>query len=201
MGRESFNQFKRKISNLEEFSEGWRGKIYIGYLDGQKVAIKTPKSEEFINAINKEAEFLKILNQHNIGSKLIYHGRDFFIYHFIEGNPLKQVLSEENYKSIIYQLLQQGRILDRLKISKDEMHRPHTNVLVDKKGKVYLIDFERAKYSEKPQNITQILQFILSISNKYFPFIEREELIKLAKEYKREQTEERFFNILKYLNL
>jgi putative serine/threonine protein kinase len=201
MEKENFNSFKHKIEKLEEFSKGWRGKIYTGFLDGIKVAIKVPKSEEFIKQIKKEAEILQIVNREGIGSKLIYVGKDFFIYEFIEGKHLIDVLNEDNYKTLIYQLLEQGRILDKLKISKDELHRPYTNVLVDNDLNLYLIDFERSKITEKPQNVTQILQFVMNISSKFMPFVEKEKIIELAKKYKREQTEGNYREILRYLQL
>ena len=200
MERESFKKFSKRLSQLEEFSQGWRGKIFTAYLDGERVAVKMPKSKEFLNAINKEAEILQIVNKHNIGNKLVYVGKDFFAYKFIEGKHFRDVLNKNNYRKLLFQLLEQGRVLDRLKISKDELHKPHTNVLVDKNDKLYLIDFERAKITEKPQNITQILQFIMGISQNYFPELDKQKLIELAKRYKREQTEKNFSSILKYLN-
>jgi putative serine/threonine protein kinase len=200
MVKESFKEFSKRITDLKEFSQGWRGKIYTGYLDNIKVAIKTPKNPEFVNQILKEAEILSIVNKHNLGNKLIYKGKDFFVYEFIEGKPLIEILNETNAKILILQLLKQGRILDKLKISKDELHRPYTNVLVDNDNYIHLIDFERAKRTDKPQNVTQILQFIMNISNDYFPFIEKQRLIELAKKYKREQTEKNFEEILKYLH-
>jgi len=92
-------------------------------------------------------------------------------------------------------------MLDRLKISKDEFHRPYKNVLVDSKNRIYLIDFERAKFTDYPQNITQLVQFVITGGNKFFKDIEKEKLIELAKLYKKNQDEKNFEKILYYLNL
>jgi len=93
----------------------------------------------------------------------------------------------------------QARELDKMGISKDEMHRPYTNVIVDKEGKVHLIDFERAKYSKKPGNVTQLLHFIMTAGKRFFPHIESSDVIKLAKEYKRQPSDENFKRIVNYL--
>ncbi|RMA97272.1 serine/threonine protein kinase [Hydrogenothermus marinus] len=190
----NFKDIKDKIRNLQLIGKGWRGTVYKGVFDGKTLAFKIPNKEEHKKAIQKEGEILSIVNKHKIGGKLHIKGEDFIAYSFIEGKPLKDVLNKENYKNLILQLFQQARTLDKLKINKDEFQRPLKNALVDDKGKVHLIDFERAKFSEKVSNITQLLQFINSLE--YFN-IEKEKLIKLGKEYKNFPTDKNYEKILK----
>ncbi len=194
-----FEDIKPEIKNLETVGKGWRGVVYRGYYNGQLLAFKVPREEIHRKAIKKEAEILKEVNRYGIGGKLKFVGDDFIAYEFIEGKPLKDALNEENVKDLIYKLLIQARTLDKLGISKDEMHRPYTNVIVDKRGNVHLIDFERAKYTDKPNNVTQLLQFIMTAAKRYFPHIEREKLIELAKKYKRQPSEKNFQRIIDYL--
>ncbi|HEV08807.1 MAG TPA: hypothetical protein ENO34_00205, partial [Sulfurihydrogenibium azorense] len=73
------------------------------------------------------------------------------------------------------------------------MHRPYTNVLVDKDLKLYLIDFERATKSLKPQNVLNVTQFILRGKER------TEDLLKLLKEYKLNQSEDNFLRLKDYL--
>ncbi|WP_029522614.1 serine/threonine protein kinase [Persephonella sp. KM09-Lau-8] len=187
-----FKDIKSKIKNLQLIGEGWRGEVYRGYLDNQELAFKVASEEQFIPNIQKEAQILKIVNQYGIGGKLVIAGEDFIAYEFIHGQPLKKVINKENAKALISQLLKQARILDKLGINKEEMHRPYTNVLVDDNLKVYLIDFERSKFSKNLQNVTQLIQFIIGEGSKYFPEFDKEKLIEAAKVYKKIKQKKTF---------
>jgi putative serine/threonine protein kinase len=86
-------------------------------------------------------------------------------------------------------------LLDKLGINKDEMQRPLKNALISKDEKVILIDFERVNFSEKPSNITQLLQFVMRTI--YFKNIDKQKLINLGKEYKKSLNEKTYEKILK----
>ena len=201
MGEVNFKDIKNEIENLEKLGEGWRGKVFKGKYRSDILTFKIPKNPSFLPLINKEIEILKKVNPFGIGGELKIVGKDFLAYRYIDGLHLNEVINEKNYRNIVLQLFLQGRILDRLGISKDEFHRPYKNVLIDKNEKVYLIDFERAKISDKPQNITQLLQFVMTGGKKFFKNVERGKVIELAKDYKRYPTEKNFEKILNYLNL
>ncbi len=201
MEQESFEDIKKSIKNLTKLAEGWRGIVYKGEINSDLLTFKVPKNPSFIPLIQKEGKILSLINQFNIGGRIKILGKDFLAYSFIEGKHLNEVINENNYKSLILQLFLQARMLDRLKISKDEFHRPYKNVLVDSKNRIYLIDFERAKFTDYPQNITQLVQFVITGGNKFFKDIEKEKLIELAKLYKKNQDEKNFEKILYYLNL
>ncbi len=196
-----FEEIKHKIKNLQQIGEGWRGIIYKGEYEGKTLAFKVPSEPIHIFPILKEGEILKIVNKKGIGGKIHIQGEDFIAYDFIEGKELKHVLNKENARKIFSQLLNQSRELDKLKITKEEMHRLHGNVLVNKNLKVYLIDFERAKKSEKPKNITQFIQFLITGGTEYLGKIDKKEAIKLMKEYKRDQSDENFLKIKKFFEL
>ncbi|MDQ7055181.1 MAG: serine/threonine protein kinase [Persephonella sp.] len=168
-----FEEIKNKIENLEIIGEGWRGIIYRGRLNGKDLAFKVASEEQFIPNIQKEGKILEVINQYGIGGKIFLTGEDFIAYQFIQGKPLKKVINQKNGKVITSQLLKQARMLDRLGINKEEMHRPYTNVLVDDNLRVYLIDFERARQGKNIQNVNQLLQFILTEGHKYLPPFDR----------------------------
>ncbi len=194
-----FNHIRSQIKNLQIIGKGWRGIVYRGLYNGLDLAFKVPREEIHKKAIKKEAQILKQLNKYDIGGKLEIEGENFIAYRFIEGEPLIKVINEKNAKDLLYQLFLKARKMDQLGISKDEMHRPYKNVLVDKNGKVHLIDFERAKYSKKPHNVTQLLHFILTAGKRYFDDVDKETVIKLAKEYKASPDDQNFKKIIGYL--
>ena len=190
-----FQEIKPKIKNLQKIGEGWRGNIFKGEFEGKILAFKVPSESIHIHPILKEGEILKIVNKSGIGGKLVLRGEDFIAYEFIEGKELRHIINKQNAKKILSQILEQARKLDKLQITKEEMHRIHANVLVDKDLKVYLIDFERAKRSKKPKNITQFVQFLITGGTEYLGEFDKKKAVELMKNYKSSQTEENFLKI------
>jgi len=199
----SFQDFVTNIKNPSFLKEGWRGKIFVGFFNEKKVAIKVAKSFHLIQNIRKEAEILRQVNEKNIGPKILLEGSDFFVMEFIDGIPFKKILDEVNTLSdVFFDILYQARELDRMKISKNEMHKPYNNaILCEKENKVVLIDFESSQFTEKPKNVTQFISFLLSFlktKGKIYPK-EEKKAIELMKNYKRDYSDESFKEILKFL--
>ena len=199
------NQFlknleSRRISNVNYLTKGHRGLLFTGFYKNKKVAIKTknPKSTA-IGRIENEARWLKELNKHNIGPKLLILGKDYFICEYIDGDLIINYIkkSNRNYiKRIIKNIFNQLFILDKLKIDKEEMHHPTKHIIIQK-DKSYLIDFERAHYAQNPKNVTQFCQFLISsyvselLRNKKI-IIDKNKIIQLAKIYKNDYNIKNF---------
>ncbi|MCX7738191.1 MAG: serine/threonine protein kinase [Hydrogenothermaceae bacterium] len=155
-----FVEIKEKVKNLEKMGGGWRSVVYRGDLDGKTLSFKVPLKDIHRHSILKEGKILQIVNREGVGGKLYMIGGDFIAYEYIDGKHLIDILNHENKEHLLKQLIQQAKILDRLKINKEEMHRPYKNVLVDKELKLHLIDFERAKPTLRPKNLSQVMQFV-----------------------------------------
>jgi len=199
----SFQDFYKNIKDIDFLKEGWRGKIFVGYIDEKKVAIKVAKFPYLINNIKKEAEVLRKVNKKNIGPKILLEGSDFFVMEFIDGIPFKKILDESNTISdVFFDILYQAYELDRMKISKNEMHKPYNNaILCEKENKVVLIDFESSQFTEKPKNVTQFVSFLLSFLKTKGKIYPKEEkiAIEIMRNYKRDYSDESFKEILKFL--
>jgi HemK-related putative methylase len=180
-----------KIKEIKFFSKGKRGVIFEGFLNNKKVLIKTknPNSKATFR-IENEINIIKKLEKYNIGPKIIDNGIDYFIYEFNEGIYFLDFIKENSKQKImnvIKEIFRQLKILDELKINKEEMHNPRKHVIIGKK--VVLIDFERAHFTHKPKNITQFSEFLCSktITDELIKkeiYIDKEMIIKLTKEYK-----------------
>jgi len=194
------------VTNVKKFAMGHRGIIYTGFLRNKKVAIKVKRPDSFaIGAIANESKWLKILNKHGIGPILLRSYKDHFIYLFVEGTFILDFIKQCNNKKIIIavikNILQQCRTMDKLKVNKEEMLRPHKHALVGSSNKVVLLDFERCRFTLKPKNVTQFCQFLV---NGYFQellktkhiSINRKNLLDSAKDYKREQDDRRYKNVV-----
>jgi len=175
-----FSEFIREVKDIREIAEGWRGRVYVGYWNGKKVAIKVAKAPDKVKAIQKEAEILERLKGIKGFPQILLKGEDFFVYEFIEGKPFgKLKVSQEEKKKLLREVLEKAYLLDKLGINRDEFSNIYKNVLVNDKGEVFVIDFDRGTFKENPSNVRQFLQLL-----KREGFITQEEAIELGKKYK-----------------
>jgi release factor glutamine methyltransferase len=188
--------------NIKKFAKGHRGIIWKAKLKNKAVAIKTKLlSSEAVGNIEREAEWLKLLNRKGIGPKLLFEGKGHFAYQFIEGIFIKDFIKKANknrLKKVLKEVFRQCFILDQLKMNKEEMHHPIKHVIIGKK--VVLLDFERANKSISPRNVTQFCQYIINqraeLNKKGFK-IDREDMIALARNYSKKMDKENLNKILK----
>ena len=132
---------------------------------------------------------------------------NYFAYEFVVGKFIMEFLeisSKKNIKQIILKIFDQMKKLDDLKINKYEMHHPLKHVLIDNKNKVTLLDFERAKYSENPKNVTQFSDFIISDNLKNIfqeknLIIDNRTIMDYARKYKKEFSENIYGDLIKYI--
>ena len=184
---------------MKYFSKGKRGRIYLT----SKYAIKKAEPKR----IKNEVSWLKILNDYKIGPKLVNYDKNYFKYEFIRGTPIIEFIKNNNkivIKKILFDVLKQCRIMDKLNVNKKEMHNPVKHIII-KRDKACMIDFERCYSTSKPKNVTQFCQFILSnklknlLIQKRFK-INRNKLLKSLVKYKHSQNENNFKEILKLIN-
>lgn len=197
---------KKGLRNIKKFARGHRGLLYKANLKNKKVVIKTknPKSKAKARIAN-EVKWIKILNKYKIGPKLLFPGREYFIYEFVEGDFILDFIEKSDKEGVIKtikNIFNQLYVMDNLKVDKEEMHHPLKHIITDKKP--VLIDFERCKITKKPKNITQFCHFLISkgtwilLKQKGIK-LNRDKIIKLAKIYKKEQTKENLNKILNRL--
>ena len=182
-----------EVKNLKFFSKGKRGLIYTGNFKKTKAAIKikNPKSE-VPGRIHIEGHNLKIVNKLKIGPKLLKAADDYIIYKFVEGTLFPEFLEKATKKdtiSIIKQLFSQMRTLDKNQFNKEEMANPYKHIIVTKKKKAVLIDFERGNKTLRPHNVTQFIQYLVSSSLSPILLkkgikIDKKEMLSLAQKYK-----------------
>ena len=185
-------------------ASGRRSIVFLGRHKQKKVAIK---QECFPDArrTEKEAKWLQLLNQYDIGPRFLHTQGHELVYEYVEGTPILDWLATQEKESILlvlHDLLRQCRTMDKLRITKEEMHRPLKHVLVDKRP--VLIDFERCHESDTPKNVTQVGQFLQSAPMRHRLaekglHINTEKLRILLREYKQTYEESYFEEILQLL--
>jgi release factor glutamine methyltransferase len=182
----------------EAFAKGKRGLIY---REG-KVCIKERNPDSKKDSLANEAEFLQILNKKNIGPGFISFDGKQLKREFVEGIEMGCFIETSGKKtiiSVIRQVLMQCREMDKMGINKTELTNPHKDIIITREKKAVMIDFERCKRSDKPQNVTQFLQYITrkkgDLESRGIK-VSRERLITLGKAYKDSFEDKTFKNIM-----
>ena len=200
---------KKGITGVELLAKGHRGLIFTGILGKKKVAVKVQRQDiDARGTVDNETKRLRQLNKHGIGPKLLFSGKDYFVYEYVQGRFIEEYAASASRKDIlriVKDVFLQMRTLDKLGLNKEEMHHPHKHVLVAAKGKTttaVLLDFERCKPGKKVHNVTQFCQFLRSgrfngLLRRRGIHIKGEKLTALARVYKQEMDERRFREILR----
>lgn len=191
-------QLRRKLENrgligLRYFTKGKRGVLFRGRWEGMEAVAKTKNpSSQAEDTIKKESDWLKTLNALGIGPFLLFSGKGFVVYRYVEGTLIRDWLPEaplKDIRRILKRVLEQMAILDENKIAKEEMLRPHKHIIILGRGDPVLVDFERAHRIARPRNIPQFCQYLTSsyivgLLKEKGHQIEVEEIRRLAKLYK-----------------
>ncbi len=203
---------------MKFYAKGKRGLVFLDLKGGKRVIVKKArKDSKAIGFIDNEIYFLRKLNKLGIGPRLLdvkRIGNDkVIVMEFIDGITFlkwykeKEIKNENTKKIIVYvvrEILRQCRLLDKLKVNKKEMTNPVKHIIITKernikvenvKDRVKMIDFERARFSLKPSNVTQFFQFLGKIG---FLRIGKR-LISDLKNYKRNDGEREFRKLIAHL--
>lgn len=200
----------KKIANNKSFVDA--GKRGVVYKSGRYLLKYKKLDSTAQNTIQNEAYFNHVLNKHGLAPKLYYldPSGEFFIRDFVEGKQFRKYIENLDeieaveIKSVLRDLLLKARKFDVLGINKTEWTNPYKDVIVQR-GKPVLIDFERCRWSETPQNVNQLLQFLMR--NDLKPVLKKagikagmKEIVLLGRKYKEKYEEKRFEDIMNFFS-
>lgn len=192
---------KLGVTKIEYLSQGKRGIVLSGKYDGEHVAIKIAQNRLQGSVIQKETLFLKRVNDLDIGPRLIESTDSLLIMEFIDGVRITDFIEKASHKdkvAVIKLVLEQLYLLDCNGIAKSELTNPYKHILITKKKKPVLIDFERANFATYPNNITQFMQFVQSEVFNDDPILkcDSERMTKLLQNYKFSRSRESFDELI-----
>ncbi len=144
---------------MQKIFEGNRGEIYLVDYYGKKAVLKRLKRGK-PNTIKKEIEFLRYLEPFGFTPKLYDYGKDYVVMEYIEGEPLKRAIKRAPKKALRLGL-EVCYKLDRAKVYHRELGRYYHFLYDSAMKRVWVIDFERAIWSEHPRNVLQFVGFYL----------------------------------------
>lgn len=188
------NQLEKKgLCNIKYFAKGKRGIVFTADYKKKKVAVKIKRQDSFAQGgIAHEAEILKEIGMHGLGPKYLFSSKNYLVYEFVEGKYLKEMLKSGMLGNICRKVFEQCYQLDLLHINKQEMTRPYKHVIVNR-GKITLIDFERARKTDEAHNVTQFCSFTMK------HFKHRKKWIELARAYRQTPARENLNRMIRLL--
>ena len=178
------------VTQLSFLGKGKRKLVYKARYHNKDVVVKIKRADSTAEPILREVKMLQFLSRKKLSPKVYAWSNKFFITEYVPGIFLKDWIdraSLDEVKFILKKIFKWCFALDKLGISKKEMHHPWKHVLIHCK-KVGFIDFERAYFTKDPKNVSQCVQFVLLLTqrlkNKGF-HVNRAALIKKIQHYKR----------------
>ena len=155
-----------EVDNIELLAVGKRGVILKAIYRGKPVVVKLPRSDSKANSMTLlESRNLKKVNAWGIGPKLINATEDYVLMHFVKGKLIGEFLNDpatvHEEKLMVFQnTLEQLQTLDEKGLNKFELTKPYKHIIVRDDLSIVLIDFERARATERPKNVAQFREYM-----------------------------------------
>ncbi|RLG89384.1 MAG: hypothetical protein DRO15_00540 [Thermoprotei archaeon] len=188
---------KTKIGRISVLGKGHAGIISAALLEnGKVIAVKIRRFDSKRKSLEREAILQYLAALVNVAPTVYAFSRNFIMMEIIQGITLGEYLETkycENNEHDIFlvtrSLIKKAFILDCIGIEHLELSNPRKQVMVQDYDpeKVFILDYESAKYTPRASNVTSIIGFIIGKGKKYFhlDIHDLENLIKLSKIYKK----------------
>jgi len=213
LGVESVSfQGELEIGTINVLGKGYVGIVVLCKIGKKKVAVKIRRIDSQRKNLKKEAEFLTITNQINVGPKLLGFSKNFLVIEYLDGekigkwiNKLKEKPNVAQLKKIIKKTLTDCYKLDKIGLDHGELSNITKHVIVGKK--ITILDFESSSIDRKVSNVTSATQAlcigsgISKIIGRIYKIPKKQKMITVLRRYKREGTRESFEILLSVLKL
>lgn len=155
---------------------------------------------------------LKLANSVDVGPKFHRVSKNCLLMELIEGNLLPFWLEshteKRGMKNIFRNLLEQCKRLDKIGLDHGELSKAPKHIIINKKMKPYIVDYETASNTRIVSNVTSICQFLFlshgpvgMASSKILGDLDKRKIIQALKKYKTKKTNENFKLVLQSCSL
>jgi len=202
---------KVKIGKINILGKGHAGIISAALLkNGKIVAIKIRRFDSKRKSLEREAILQHIAALAGVAPSIYVFSKDFIVMDLIQGISFGEYL-ERKYRECnkdyiflaIKSLIEKTFVLDCIGIEHQELSNPQRQVMIQNYDprKIFILDYESAKYTSKTSNITSIIGFIIGRGRKYFHLNNNDLkiLIRLSRTYKKTLDISRRYTILNRL--
>ena len=194
--------------NVPVLGRGFVGIVVIAHLNGQRVALKIRRIDADRLGLQHEAQMLAKANLVQVGPKLMGVSKNFLLMQLIDGNLLPDWLEKhkekDHVRNVLNDILEQCWRLDNAGLDHGELSKAPKHLIVDRRQKPWIVDFETASIERKPANVTSVCQFLFTSGGAVATAVaemlgerNREEIVYALRLYKKDRTRENFDRVLK----
>lgn len=202
---------EKQALNTPILGKGCVGIVTIAYRNGEKVALKIRRVDADRSRMQQEAKMLKKANSVHVGPRLLGVSKNFLLMQFIDGDLLPKWMEKRKQKAlmvkILREVLEQCWRLDIAGLDHGELSHAPKHIIIDKKNKPFIVDFETASLNRKPSNVTSICQFLFIsgvVAEKVAEKLggkNKNAIIDVLRRYKSDRTRENFETVLEACGL
>ena len=195
----------KRFFNVSVLGKGYVGIVIVAYKNQEKLALKIRRVDADRSEMTREAKLLQKANFVDVGPKLIGQTKDFLLMQFIDGKLLPEWLeskmSSQRIGRLLRQTLEQCWRLDMTGLDHGELSYAPKHIIVDKKDRAFIVDFETASIARTPSNVTSMCQFLFisGLGGKVTEKLGRRNctnIIQALRLYKKVRTRENFQRVL-----
>jgi putative serine/threonine protein kinase len=201
----------KQVFNVPVLGKGCVGIVVLAYMGGEKVALKIRRMDADRSKMQHEAQMLKKANSVRVGPRLLRVSKNFLLMQFVEGRLFPIWLEKRRGKvllrKVLREVLEQCWRLDEIGLDHGELSHAPKHIIVNGKGKPFIVDFETASVNRKPSNVTSICRFLFvsgivaKMVAKKLGEKDMEVLIPALRRYKNSRSRENFEEVLKVCGL
>ena len=202
---------EKQALNTPILGKGCVGIVTIAYINGKKAALKIRRVDADRSRMQQEAKMLKKANSVHVGPRLLGVSKNFLLMQFIDGDLLPKWMEKRKQKAlmvkILREVLEQCWRLDIAGLDHGELSHAPKHIIIDKKNKPFIVDFETASLNRKPSNVTSICQFLFIsgvVAEKVAEKLgekDKKAIIEVLRRYKSDRTRENFETVLEACSL
>jgi putative serine/threonine protein kinase len=202
---------EKQALNTPILGKGCVGIVTIAYRNGEKAALKIRRVDADRSRMQQEAKMLKKANSVHVGPRLLGVSKNFLLMQFIDGDLLPKWMEKRKQKAlmvkILREVLEQCWRLDIAGLDHGELSHAPKHIIIDKKNKPFIVDFETASLNRKPSNVTSICQFLFIsgvVAEKVAEKLgekNKKAIIEVLRRYKSDRTRENFETVLEACSL
>jgi putative serine/threonine protein kinase len=202
---------EKEAFSVPVLGKGCVGIVTIAYRNGEKAALKIRRVDADRSRMQQEAKMLKKANSVYVGPRLLGVSKNFLLMKLIDGDLLPKWVEKRRGKTqirkVLHEVLEQCWRLDIVGLDHGELSHAPKHIIIDKKNKPFIVDFETASLNRKPSNVTSICQFLFIsgvVAEKVAEKIggkDKKAIIKALRRYKSDRTRENFETVLEACGL
>ena len=200
----------KQILNLRVLGKGCVGIVVVARRSRRRVALKIRRTDADRKSMRREAMLLRKANEIGVAPKLIDACKDFLVMQLVIGELLPEWIEKgkdrEETRRVLKDILEQCWRLDTIGLDHGELSNAPKHIIINRKQKPVIVDFETASIKRRPSNVTSACQFLFmnrnmaTISRK-LGLKDKTSIIDSLRSYKKNRNRTNFLSVLESCGL